>query len=230
MVNILYLMKKLILVIKFILLQVLNKFKLISFQVLWKVNNYHNFTSVSKIFPLNCVDVGKKSYGELKVYSYSNGLNEKLIIGNYVSIANNVSFILGGNHNFDTITTYPLKSFVLNDHYKDTFSKGPIIIEDDVWIGFGVIILSGVKVGKGAIIAAGSVVTKNVPPYALIGGNPAKIIKYRFDGAVIDQLLKLDLSEFSDAFIQQNISTLYSKINSPKDLDFYFKNTTSTCD
>jgi virginiamycin A acetyltransferase len=210
-------------IIKSILNQALSAFDLIKFQAYWRMINPHNFTSVGKIFPLKCVTVGEKSYGELNIYSYSNGLNEKLTIGNYVSIANDVSFILGGNHNIDTITTYPLKNFLLNDSFKDVFSRGPIIIENEVWIGYGSIIMSGIKIGKGAIIGAGSLVVKDVPPYAIIGGNPAKIIKYRFEEPTVQQLLKIDLSEFEIDFVKKNINKFYCKINSPKDLDFYLK-------
>lgn len=75
----------------------------------------------------------------------------------------------------------------------DGVCKGPIIIEDDVWIGFGAIILSGVTLGKGCVIGAGSVVTKNVPPYAIYAGN--RVVKYRFNENVIKKLMKFNLNQ-----------------------------------
>lgn len=207
--------------IKRLFVKRLIEIKLIRFQILWRHNNPNNYTDAECIFPMNCVTVGYKSYGGLNVYSYSNGKDEKLQIGNFVSIANNVSFILGGNHNIDTVTSYPLKSFILNDYFKDSFSKGPIVIEDEVWIGFGVTITSGVRIGKGAIIATRSVVVKDVPPYSIYGGNPAKLIKYRFDEVLIAKLLQVDLQSFSKEFIANNIDCFYTKIDATTDLDFF---------
>ena len=103
------------------------------------------------------------SYGLLNILSYSPS-NERLQIGNYVSIAPNVLFILGGNHQINTITNFPLYSLLISPNPIDSESKGLIVIEDEVWIGANATILSGVRIAKGAIIAAGSVVTKDVPP------------------------------------------------------------------
>ncbi len=189
------------------------------FSIKWTNLNRHNRTLVKRKFPINCVQVGKRSYGELNVYSYANGANEKLVIGEYVSIANNVSFILGGNHNIDTFTSYPLKDLILNQKFQDAFSKGPIVIEDEVWIGFGATILSGVKVGKGAIIAAGAVVTKDIAPYSIVGGNPAKVLKYRFPENVIDCLTTLRLAEFEDKIGQETIALFYDKITDLESLE-----------
>ena len=96
--------------------------------------------------------------------------NTKIKIGNYVMIANNV-MIIGGNHNISR-TDIPM---ILQGEGKE----GDIIIEDDVWIGAGSIILTGVTIGEGSVVAAGSVVTKNVEKYTIVGGNPAKFIKKR---------------------------------------------------
>lgn len=200
-------------------------FKLINFQVLWRSINSNNFTSVGRIFPLECVTVGFRSYGELNIYSYSNGINEKLTIGDYVSIANNVSFILGGNHNINTLTTYPLKNFVLNTPFQDSFSRGEIVVGNEAWIGFGATILSGVTIGKGAIIAAGSLVVRNVPPYAIVGGNPAKVIRFRFDKEIIDELLNMELVDFEDNFIIKNIEGFYSDIKSKNDVVYLVNKT-----
>jgi len=97
------------------------------------------------------------------------GPNGRITIGNYVHTGVNVMF-LAFNHGFYT-TEIPTK--------EQDYIDAPIVVEDDVWIGGGSIILSGVTIGKGAIIAAGAVVNKDVPPYAIVGGVPARVIKYR---------------------------------------------------
>ena len=95
---------------------------------------------------------------------------KKLIVGNYVSIASDSLFLLGTNHQTDTITTYPLHSKLIGRTPMDALSRGPIVVEDEAWIGSNAIVMSGVSIGKGAIVAAGAIVTKDVPPYAIVGG------------------------------------------------------------
>jgi len=119
-------------------------------------------------------------------------------------------FILGGNHNIETFSTYPFKVMFRGDK-QEAWSKGPIIVEDDVWIGARSLILSGVTIGKGAIVAAGSVITKNVPPYSIVGGNPAKIIRFRFEDNIIKELLEIDYSKIDRKFVLDNIDHLYNK-------------------
>ena len=112
-------------------------------------------------------------------------------IGSFCSVARNVT-IQEAYHKSDSISTYHmLSNFFGDDIRKELVSKGEITIENDVWIGANAIILSGVKVGNGSIVAAGSVVNKDVPPYAIVAGNPAKIVKYRFCNETIDALLQL---------------------------------------
>lgn len=125
---------------------------------------------------------GIGTYGNPKIL-FENDAN--LEIGKFCSIADNVTIILGGEHKIDTLSSFP---FSLQ---KNRFSKGDVIIGNDVWIGYGATILSGVTIGDGAVIAANAVVTKNVEPYAIVGGVPAKTIKYRFDEKTINKLLKL---------------------------------------
>lgn len=114
----------------------------------------------------------------------------KLKIGNFCSIAPEVAFILSADHYINQFSTYPFKSKVF-DQGDEGVSKGDIIIEDDVWIGFRSTILSGVTIGQGAIVGAGSVVTKSVPPYAIVGGVPAKVISYRFETEIREEMKKL---------------------------------------
>jgi len=185
--------------------------KLILFKRKWKRTNRHNFTEAKNFFPIELVEVGNYSYGVLEVYSWGSK-NEKLKIGSFVSIALGVKFLLGGNHRFDTPFTFPLQSYFSNEG-DDAISKGPIVIEDDVWIGMGSIFLSGIKVGRGAVVAAATVVTKDVPPYAIVAGNPMKIIKYRFNEKMISELLKIDFNKLSNEFIRENIQLLNTKID-----------------
>lgn len=122
---------------------------------------------------------------------------DRLIIGKFCAIASGVKFIMGSaNHRINSVTTYPFNVFggawqeVTKPHLSELPHKGDTVIGNDVWIGRESIIMPGVKIGDGAIIAAYSVVTKDVEPYSLVGGNPAKFIKYRFDRELIDLLLK----------------------------------------
>ena len=179
------------------------------FRCRWIINNKHNMT-----IPMNCFDpayvcVGKGTYGELKVVSF--GKYGKLKIGNFCSIAENVTFLLDVEHKINTVSTYPFKVKILHKCKYEAFSKGDILLDDDVWIGYGSIIMSGVHIGQAAIVAAGAVVTKNVPPYAIVGGVPAKVIKYRFSEKMIKKLLELDYSNFNIDFIKNHIDSLYEE-------------------
>lgn len=114
--------------------------------------------------------------------------------------------MLGGEHCYDYITTYPFHAKVFHDE-NDAISKGKIEIGDDVWIGYGSTILSGVKIGQGAIVAAGSVVVKDVPEYSIVGGVPAKILKYRFSEEIIRKLKNINISVMNEEniYLYKNI-------------------------
>lgn len=123
---------------------------------------------------------------------------DKLIIGKFCSIASGSKFIMGSaNHRISSVTTYPfnvlggLWSEKTPSHLSQLPFKGDIIIGNDVWIGRESVIMPGIKIGDGSIIAAYSVVTKDIPSYSVVGGNPAKLIKKRFDDELISLLLKL---------------------------------------
>lgn len=185
----------------------------------WRKKNANNYTSLDKRsinikLALENTHIGNHTYGNLRINYHPSTGNNKLKIGNYVSIASDVTFIMGGNHFYNRISTYPFE-FMLNNNIPevDAFSKGDIIIEDDVWIANKSIILSGVTIGRGAIVGAGSVITKNIPPYAIVAGNPAKIIKYRFDEYVINKLYKLDFSKIDKELVFKNIESFYIDLN-----------------
>jgi len=179
----------------------------------WRQKNRHNYTMPCSNYPLDIVSVGKMSYGWLNVSAFGNP-DEKLIIGDYVSIAGNVKFVLGGNHQIYSITTYPLYSkLIALATVLDAQTKGSIIIENEVWIGTGSIILSGVRIGKGAIIAAGSVISSDVPAYAIVAGNPAKIIKYRFNEDLRNALITFSISQIEENTIKDNITEFYKPLD-----------------
>jgi len=145
---------------------------------------------------------------------------DKLIIGKFCMIASDVKFIMNGaNHLTDTISTYPFAIFG-NGWEKamegKTYpNKGDLIIGNDVWIGHNATIMAGVKIGDGAIIATNATVVKDVEPYSIVGGNPAKEIKKRFDDATIEKLLELQWWNWSIEKITANLHNLTSNtINS----------------
>lgn len=185
----------------------------------WRKRNSHNDTMIGdRTFPINNVSVGNATYGMLQVQSLFEQEGEKLIIGNYVSIAPGVQFLLGVNHQINTFTTFPLYSRFIKRSAIDAINKGPLIVEDEVWIGTDAILFSGIKVGKGAIISAGAIVTKDVPPYSIVGGCPAKLIKYRFSEDIIAELMSISLNEMPLEWIKKNIETLYTEIKSVEDV------------
>lgn len=123
---------------------------------------------------------------------------DRLLIGKFCSIATGTKFIMGAaNHRISSVTTYPFQVFgglwseKVPAHLSQLPFKGDTVIGNDVWFGRESIIMPGVKIGDGAIVAAYSVVTKDVPPYGVVGGNPARLVKMRFDDELIALLLSL---------------------------------------
>lgn len=143
--------------------------------------------------------------------------NDKLIIKKFCSIACNVKFLFNSaNHTINSLSTYPFPLFYeeWNLDRKDVVqswdNKGDIIIGNDVWIGYEAIILAGVTIGDGAIIGARAVVTKDVLPYTVVAGVPAKPIKKRFDDKIISKLLDIQWWNWSDEKIAKNIKAIQS--------------------
>ena len=134
--------------------------------------------------------VGVGTYGIPDVVEF--GDDTVLRVGSYTSIAAGVRILLGGEHRTDWLTTYPFPAMV--DQVRDIKdfapSKGDVVIGSDCWICADVTILSGVTIGHGAIVAAGAMVARDVPPYAVVGGNPCKFIRWRFDEDVRELLLQ----------------------------------------
>lgn len=142
---------------------------------------------------------------------------DKLKIGKFCSIACGAKFLFtSGNHAMQSLSTYPFPIFFeeWNLDARNICSawdnKGDIIIGSDVWIGYEAVIMAGVTIGDGAIIGTRAVVTKDVPPYTIVGGVPAKMIRKRFDDATIERLEKLRWWDWDAAKIQRNISAIQS--------------------
>ena len=176
----------------------------------WKEANKHNNIVLKDIANYKNVIAGKNSYGTIEALFHSKD-SHKLYIGNYCSIAPNVLFIVASDHNYKNLSTFPFKVMIAGER-AEALSKGDIVIKDDVWIGANSTILSGVTINQGAVIAAGSIVTKDVPPYAIVGGNPAKVIKYRFSEPIIQKLLNIDYSKLSDKMILNDSDNLYTEL------------------
>jgi acetyltransferase-like isoleucine patch superfamily enzyme len=180
----------------------------------WRELNKHNSTYLQWIpkddIFFDKVSVGKLTYGPINAI-HSGHPDEKLHIGNFCSIGGGTKFILGSEHPYTGISTFPFK-VKCHNILNEAQTKGPIVLEDDVWIGENVLVLSGVVIGKGAVIAAGSVIVKDVPAYSIVGGNPAKIIKYRFSQEIIAILMKMDLNKLTSLKINENLNLLYEKI------------------
>ena len=149
---------------------------------------------------------------ERNVLYHFDFIGDQLIIGKFCSIASDVKFIMnGGNHRTDWFTNYPFPVFengwekAMPDSWPD---KGNTIIGNDVWIGYGATIMPGIQVGDGAIIATNSVVTKNVEPYSIVGGNPAKEIRKRFEENIIKELLEIKWWDWEIEKITRNLQAI----------------------
>ena len=155
--------------------------------------------------------IGDYTYGTPNILNWGEG--STLIIGKFCSIADGVTILLGGNHRIDWITTYPFNK--CNSYFPNATTihghpstKGDVVIGNDVWIGKGVTILSGITIGNGAVIAAEAVVTKDVKPYEMVGGNPAKSIKFRFSQDAIEHLLKIKWWDWNHEIINKKVKHL----------------------
>lgn len=191
------------------------KYKMVCVSYDWKKNNRHNRTVPAnpvwqELFPIDKVKVGKHTYGDLHVVPYNKN-DGHLIIGNYCSIARNVKFLLGGNHEYNKFSTFPFRTII--SWGGASYSKGDIVIKDDVWIGENVLVLSGVTIGQGAIIAANSLVCRDVNPYEIVGGNPIRHIKYRFSKHIVEKLTHIDFSMLDESYLSRNEPLLNIDLN-----------------
>lgn len=141
--------------------------------------------------------------------------HDRLIIGKFCSIACGAKFIFNSaNHTLSSLSTYPFPLFfeewgLKREDVTDSWdNKGDIVIGNDVWIGYEAVIMSGVTIGDGAVIGTRAVVTKDVPPYTIVGGVPAKTIRKRFSDETISELLKIRWWDWPEERIAQNIEAI----------------------
>jgi acetyltransferase-like isoleucine patch superfamily enzyme len=159
--------------------------------------------------------VGRHTYGHEQITVRHWGEPAELTIGSFCSIADRIFVFLGGNHRSDWVTTYPFPEFA--DRWETArnieghpSTNGDVTIGSDVWIGSNATIMSGVTVGDGAVIAANSCVTRDVDPYAIVAGNPARLIRHRFSPSIVEQLLGIRWWGWSDERIAANMHLLCS--------------------
>ncbi len=155
-------------------------------------------------------EIGEYTFGCPKVLEWGDK-GAELSIGKYCSIAQDVKILLGGEHRYDWLSTYSFPDFmdgldVARDDHR--LSKGGVKIGNDVWIGYGATILSGVTIGNGAVIGAQAVVAKNIPDYAIAVGNPARVIKQRFDEETIAHLNSIEWWNWSIEKVRKNADVL----------------------
>ena len=165
-------------------------------------------TKFTEKYPDYAIGIG--TYGMPQVHDWQQGTT--LTIGAYGSIAANVQIFLGGHHRVDWVTTYPFpERLAAQTGIEDCVaSNGDVNIGSDVWLASNAIILSGVTIGHGAVIANAAVVTKDVEPYSIVGGNPAKHLKYRFSSSIRERLLAVKWWDFPNEIIANNINQLCS--------------------
>lgn len=165
--------------------------------------------SLQERFPNHAI--GRHSYcDDLVVHDWGQGTT--LRIGAFCSLAVGVQIFLGGEHRTDWISTYPFRHAypTLPPIPGHPASKGDVTVGNDVWIGHQAIILSGVTIGDGAVIGARAVVARDVEPYSIVAGNPARLVRYRFPPDVIAELLKLRWWDWSDEDIRNAVPWLTS--------------------
>lgn len=157
------------------------------------------------------VKIGRMSYLS-GGYSELNAEGNKILIGNFCSIARNV-FIRTTDHHLDRLTTSPR---IFSEYFKGSEyckNRGDVEIGHDVWIGANVTILGGVSIGNGAVIAAGAIVTKSVASYAIVGGNPAKLLRMRFNPITIAKLESMGWWDWTDKEIYENKSAFVEPLD-----------------
>lgn len=153
------------------------------------------------------LSIGHRSYiGSYKFYPY---LETTINIGKFCSLADDITFFTGGNHRYDTPSTFPFNELKLNSNAPlNSYYKKPSSIGNDVWIGCNTVIMPGVHIGDGSVVAAYSIVTKDVEPYSVVGGNPIKVIKKRFSEDIIKQLLEIKWWDLDDNIIIDKLSCI----------------------
>lgn len=172
-------------------------------RVLYPIQGYDKLVFLKNFVKASNISIGEYTYfddrrhGPEKFEEYNVLYNYdfskvRLVIGKFCAIAAETRFLMTGDHKLDAISTYPFPIF--GQGWESAFNvydlpvKGDIVVGNDVWFGYDCLVMNGVTIGNGAIIAARSVVVKDVPAYAIVAGNPAKVVKMRFDDTTIKRL------------------------------------------
>ena len=158
--------------------------------------------------PSRHVKIGRHTYGVTEFTVFNATPENPVSIGNFCSIADGVQIHGETHHALDRASSYPFRKILL-DEEEPGKGRGRVTIGNDVWIGARAIILSNLAIGDGAVIGAGSVVTKDVEPYAIVAGNPAKLLRYRFDAETIAALLQISWWDWSDEKILAEMDSFY---------------------
>ena len=160
------------------------------------------------------VTVGRHTYGVTWRKILFPKKDSPLNVGAFCSVAGDVLFMCSGQHLTESATSFPIHSRILkqSDPVENGGKPGGITVGNDVWIGHGAIILPGVEIADGAVVGAGAVVTRNVPPYAIVGGSPARLIRYRFSEDIIAKLLSIQWWHWDDEKIKREAATLTGPI------------------
>jgi acetyltransferase-like isoleucine patch superfamily enzyme len=162
------------------------------------------------------VSLGRHVYGPGPLTFQTFMPGARITVGSFCSISAEARIIAGSEHVTDRPSTYALNTLLFDlrrDNSEEAVDRGPTEMGSDVWIGIGAIVLSGVLVGDGAIVGAGAVVTRPVPPFAVVAGNPARIIRYRFEESVRHRLLALRWWDLSDEQIRAAREWFSSDVN-----------------
>ncbi len=172
------------------------------------------YLDFDRLIELGAIETGRHFIGRPFVHYYRDaGVKAKVIIGNFSGCANDSEFMPGSEHRSDWIAHLPLR--IIYDRgprgIDGPFSKGDIVLGSDVWVGFAAKILSGVTIGDGAVIGAGAIIAKDVRPYAVMVGNPAREIKRRFTDEQVDALLRIRWWDWPDKKIADNSDLLMSE-------------------
>jgi acetyltransferase-like isoleucine patch superfamily enzyme len=176
------------------------------------------FTSLTPLLPAG-LEIGRHTYGPIDYDTTFPMLTDgaRTVVGSYCSIHAEARILGGGEHVITRASTYPLKARLFDrarSTATDAIDTGPTVVGNDVYIGLGAIVLSGVRIGDGAVVGAGAVVKKSVPPYAVVVGNPAHVAHYRFELQTRERLLALRWWEWDDRDIERALPWFLGDVES----------------
>jgi len=169
----------------------------------------------------DAIQIGRFTVFGTNVRLRTGAPGEKIVIGNYCAIGEDTLLMVGNNHRTDLVTTFPLEASLLGARRptRTTLITRNTVVGHDVWIGMRACITSGAQVGSGAVVAAGAVVFGEVPPYAVVAGNPARVVRYRFSKPIVQRLLKLAWWDWPEESVRANLDWFFRPV--PEFLDHF---------